>query len=160
MTTAQRPRVILDCNILVQAVLSPDGPGAACLALADAGRITLVTSRDTLAEARDVLNRREIRELVPTLTSEMVERFLVGLAYRSVFVRDVPPVSRWGRDPKDEPYLDLSIAAGAVFLVTRDRDLLALISDHSAEAKQFRQLSRNRLRILSVAEFLHEIAAP
>jgi predicted nucleic acid-binding protein len=46
-----RPRVILDCNILVQAVLAPDGPGRACLALADAGEITLVTSRETLAEA-------------------------------------------------------------------------------------------------------------
>jgi predicted nucleic acid-binding protein len=40
-----RPRVILDCNILLQAILSPDGPGAACVALADAGRITLVCSR-------------------------------------------------------------------------------------------------------------------
>lgn len=32
---AERPRVILDCNALLQAFLSPDGPAAACLALAE-----------------------------------------------------------------------------------------------------------------------------
>ena len=66
--TPSRPRVILDCNILVQAVLSPDGPGRACVELADAGVIALVTSRESLAEARDVLNRPEIRRLKPELS--------------------------------------------------------------------------------------------
>ena len=36
--------------------------------------------------------------------------------------------------PKDEPYLDLAVAAGARYLVSRDRDLLDLMND-----AQFRQ---------------------
>src|SRR6266516_239833 len=111
MTNPARPKVILDCNILVQAVLSSDGPGMACVALADAGRITLVTSRETLAEARDVLNRPEIRQLKSDLTPEYVTRFLEALAYRSMFLRDLPAAATWTRDPNDEPYMNLALAA-------------------------------------------------
>jgi putative PIN family toxin of toxin-antitoxin system len=155
--TPSRPRVILDCNILVQAVLSPDGPGRACVELADAGVITLVTSRESLAEARDVLNRPEIRRLKPELSPADVARFLETLAYRSVFLRDVPHVLTWARDAKDTPYLNLAVAGEADYLVTRDKDLLSLNADHSAEGKRFRQLSRNRVRILPPTEFLQEI---
>jgi putative PIN family toxin of toxin-antitoxin system len=155
--TEPRPRVILDCNVLVQAILTPAGPGAACIALADGGRITLVTSRDTLAEARDVLNRPEIRRLKPDMATSDVDRFLEALAYRSAYLRDVPRVVSWPRDPKDEPYLNLAVAAQAQYLVTRDQDLLVLNSDHSDEAKRVRQLTRNRLEIVTPTEFLASV---
>jgi predicted nucleic acid-binding protein len=35
------------------------------------------------------------------------------------------------RDPTDEPYLDLAVVTGASFLVSRDKDLLALMDDVS-----------------------------
>ena len=63
--TGERPRVIRDCNTLFQAFLRPDGPAAACLALAEQKRITLVTSREVLAEARGVLNRTFVGEREP-----------------------------------------------------------------------------------------------
>ena len=155
-----RPRVILDCNVLVQAVLSPDGVGAACIDLAERGRITLLTSRATLTEARGVLNRPEIRSLKPDVTPELVDAFLDALAYRSDFIHDVPPGPGYGRDPADEPYLDLAIAGAADFLVTRDDDLLSLTGAHTIGAKEFRQRHGNRLRILTPAAFLAELAAP
>ena len=42
---------------------------------------------------------------------------------------DVPQAFRLERDPKDEPYLDLAVAARARYLVSRDRDLLDLMND-------------------------------
>ena len=156
----RRPRVILDCNVLLQAILTPDGPGAACVSLVDAGHVTLVTSAVVLAEAREVLNRREIRLLKPTLTSAQVARFLEALAYRSDFVRNVPMVQHWARDPKDEPYLNLAIAGQADYLVTRDKDLLALATDHSAEAKQFRRSTRQRLRVVTPTDLLRDFPSP
>jgi predicted nucleic acid-binding protein len=120
-------------------------------------------SRDKPRDAgrgRDVLNRPEIRALKPDLSPAEVARFLEAVAYRSVVVRDVPSVLTWPRDPKDAPYMNLAVAAETDYLVTRDKDLLALNSDHSAEGKQFRQLSRNRVQILTPAEFLQRVRPP
>ena len=69
----------------------------------------------------------------------------------------MPHVLTWARDAKDTPYLNLAVAGEADYLVTRDKDLLSLNADHSAEGKRFRQLSRNRVRILPPTEFLQEI---
>lgn len=79
MSTAP-PRVILDCNILFQAFLSPDGPAAACLALVQEKEITLVCSRDVLIEARGVLNRPFVREKVPSATPEAYWQSRCGAA--------------------------------------------------------------------------------
>jgi len=84
------PRVILDCNALFQAFVSPDGPAAACLALVDQKRILLVTSRDVRAEARGVLNRPFVREKEPTVTPKRIEAFLEQIRYRSLYFREVP----------------------------------------------------------------------
>ncbi len=64
----------------------------------------------------------------------------------------VPKAVALPRDPKDEPYLDLAIAAKAHYLVSRDLDLLDLMHDAS-----FRQ-SQPGLVILDPAAFLQEIA--
>jgi predicted nucleic acid-binding protein len=41
-------------------------------------------------------------------------------------VPDVPKAFTLERDPKDEPYINLAIAAAAQYLVTWDKDLLDL----------------------------------
>jgi len=70
----------------------------------------------------------------------------------------VPRVQAYSRDPDDEMYLNLAIAAQADFIVTRDNDLLALATDHSIEAKQFRQLTGNRINIITPVAFLADVA--
>jgi putative PIN family toxin of toxin-antitoxin system len=155
-----RPRAIFDCNVLVQAVLNPSGPGYACLRLLEEGRVELCLSLDAITEARKVLNRPFVRQRLPEITSERIDAFLSALAYRADLLREVPHVQAYPRDPKDEPYLDLAVAAGADYLVTNDGDLLALATAHSSEAKQFRQRTSNRIRILTPAEFLDELSAP
>jgi putative PIN family toxin of toxin-antitoxin system len=125
-----------------------------CLALAEAGQITLLVSRTTLTEARDVLNRPEILELKPDLTPDQVSQFLEALAYRSEFLSDVPRGPGYARDPEDQSYLDLAVAGGADYLVTRDKDLLSLTESYTVEAKQFRQRHQNHLRILAPTIFL------
>jgi putative PIN family toxin of toxin-antitoxin system len=157
--SSERPRVILDCNTLFQAFLSPDGPGAACLAMAEGRHITLVSSREVLAEARGVLNRPIVRERFAEATPERIDAFLENVRYWSLFFREVPPGPAYNRDPKDQPYMDLAVTAGADFLVTRDKDLLSLITSHSVAAKEFRQRHQNRLRIVTPIEFLTAIRA-
>ena len=57
------------------------------------------------------------------------------------------------RDPDDEPYLNLAIAAGDEFLVTRDRDILDLMDGNTKEGRDF-QSRFPRLTILNPVEFL------
>jgi putative PIN family toxin of toxin-antitoxin system len=154
-----RPRVILDCNTVLQGFISPDGPGGACLRLVEGHRITLLLSPAILAEMREVLTRPFVREKRPDLTVELADRLLAALSYLAVVLRDVPRGPRYHRDEDDEPYMDLAVAGDADYLVTRDNDLLCLSTDPSVEAKQFRQRHQNRLRIVTPAAFLAELEA-
>jgi hypothetical protein len=40
-----------------------------------------------------------------------------------VFVHDVPRIFEYDRDPKDEAYINLALAAGATYLVSRQRPI-------------------------------------
>jgi len=157
--TPARPRVVLDCNTVLQGFVSPDGPGGACLGLVEEHRITLLLSPAILAEMRDVLTRPFVRERRPDLTLELADRLLAALSYLAVVMRNVPRGPRYHRDEDDEPYMDLAVVGGADYLVTRDNDLLCLSTDHSVEAKQFRQRHQNQLRIVTPTDFLAQLEA-
>jgi predicted nucleic acid-binding protein len=57
-----------------------------------------------------------------------------------MMVEEIPAAYKLPRDPDDEPYFNLAAAAGAAFLVSRDKDLLSLMDDQ-AFRKQFPTLA-------------------
>jgi putative PIN family toxin of toxin-antitoxin system len=134
-----RPDVVFDCNVFLQAISRVNGPAAHALRLVEENAVTLHLSRAILRELRRTLAYPEIRQRNPHVTDEVIDSFITRLLFRGVLLRNVPHVVEHPRDPKDEPYLDLAAAVNADFLVTRDNDLLYLTTDHSIEAKQFRQ---------------------
>lgn len=71
-------------------------------------------------------------------------------------VTPVPAAITFDRDPKDEPYLNLALAASASFIVTRDRDLLDLELDESEEGSRLRS-AISGFRVLDPASFLREM---
>ena len=89
----------------------------------------LFLSAVTLEEIREVLHRPAIRRAFPKLTDENAQEFLDHLVEKGHMVEDVPKVYQLERDPDDEPYLDLAIAAQAAFIVSRDNDLLDLMKE-------------------------------
>lgn len=151
-----KPRVIFDCNVLLQAAAREKSVAAKCLNLAESGLIQIYVSREVLAEAEDVLNRPEIRAHFLDLSDEIVGAFLKRLQNLSVLVRPVPKKFSYPRDEDDEPYINLAVAAGADFIISRDRDLLDLMTGHADECKEFRQRFRP-LRVIEPAEFLRWI---
>lgn len=148
-----KPRVVFDCNVLLQAVAREKSVAAKCLNLAESGLIRTCVSREVLAEAEEVLNRPEIRAYFPELSDEIVGAFLKRLQRLSVLVHPVPKKFSHPRDEDDEPYINLAVAAGADFIISRDRDLLDLMTGHTNECKEFRQRFRP-LRVIEPAEFL------
>jgi putative PIN family toxin of toxin-antitoxin system len=153
MSAAARPHVVFDCMTFLQAAASPDGPAAACLRLVETEIVALLVSREILKELRDVLTRPKVRRKNPRLRDETIQALLDGLAAKAIAIDPVPETFRYPRDPKDEPYINLAIAAGARFLVSWDKDLLDLAADEA-----FRTANPH-LRIVDPVTFLREMDA-
>ncbi|HEY0347118.1 MAG TPA: putative toxin-antitoxin system toxin component, PIN family [Pyrinomonadaceae bacterium] len=147
--------VVFDCNILLQAVARKTGPAAACLRLAEEGFVQLQLSEEILTELSGVLKRPTIRSQYPELTDEIVEEFLKALRRTAEITRDVPKRFSYPRDIDDEPYLNLAIEVEANYLVSRDKDLLDLMTGYNASCKEFRQRFRS-LIVIEPIEFLKE----
>ena len=117
----------------------------------------LFVSKETVSEVRDVLTRPKVLAKNPHLTEVYIENFLERVLNKAVSVKTVPPKFKYSRDPKDEKYINLAIEAKTDFIISRDKDLLDLMTDVPIEGKEFRQKSRP-LKIVEPIEFLKIIA--
>jgi len=147
---------VFDCNIYLQAAARPNSPAGECLRLAETGIIRLYISQDVLTEVSEVLRRPEIRDRFPDLTDKSIDLFLEKVRGFSHFIKKVPLKFRLSRDVDDEPYINLAARAEADYIVSRDKDLLDLMTVYTNEAKEFRQRFRP-LRVIAPFEFLKEI---
>jgi uncharacterized protein len=148
-----KPRAVFDCMVFLQGAGRPAGPARACFRLVDEDRVALCLSGEILAEVRDVLTRPKTLRKFPLLSAEWAETFVQNAASKGIVLTQVPKAFTLSRDPKDEPYLNLALAAQAQYLVSRDRDLLDLMNDET-----FRQRFPD-LIILDPAAFLQAIRA-
>ena len=149
-------KVVFDCMIFLQAAANGESPAANALDLLDTGEIQLYLSAPILEEVRDVLGRGEVRTALPQISDVRIEALFRRLDKKAVMVRNVPRSFEYSRDPTDEPYLNLAIAVKAKFLLSRDRDLLGLMTGHGSESKQFRQRFRF-LKVIKPSDFLKEV---
>jgi uncharacterized protein len=134
-------RVVLDTNVMVSFLFDPEGDLAATIGHILAQH-TPLQSAETTSELRDVLQRPKIRRYVSE--AKAVE-FLAQLNEFSEQVEIAQPIVAC-RDPKDDKFLSLAVAAGADCIVSGDDDLLSMNS--------FRGIP-----ILAVSEFRRRYAA-
>ncbi len=153
----EKLRVIFDCMIFLQAVLSKKSIAFQLFENLHENRFILFISQDMLDEINDVLYRQKLRAKYSQVTDKLVEDFVSRVLKKTFFVKNVPSHFKYSRDPKDEKYINLAIEAEADYLVSRDRDLLDLMTDVSVEGKEFRRKSRP-LKIVEPIEFLKIIA--
>jgi putative PIN family toxin of toxin-antitoxin system len=151
--SSDRPRVVFDCNVLVQAISNQAGPAGQSLALLEQNLIEVYVSRSVLKELRAVLLYPTVRQKLLDLTDERVVSFVQQFTFRATLLRHVPHVFEYPRARQDEQYIDLAAAAKANYLVSRDKDLLSLATDRSIVGKQFRQ-RYPRLRVINPVGFL------
>lgn len=116
-------QVVIDTNVLISAVLSPDG--TAYRALEKAYRIfQLVQSRETYQE---LVTRIYKRKFDKYLSNEDRKYFLTVVQDNSQFIQTVTQISDC-RDLDDNKFLELAKDSNAEFLITGDQDLLLLQS--------------------------------
>lgn len=131
-------RVVYDCNIFVQALISPNGPAAVCVELAIKRKVSLFLSNSVIEEIRDVAQREPLYSRF-RLTDAKVEKFLSLIIANATMLENCPHVFDYPRDPDDEHYIDLAAACQAHLIASRDRDLLALNDITTVDGQRFRQ---------------------
>jgi uncharacterized protein len=144
---------VFDCNIYVQTLLNPNSTAAKCFDLVKNDKVLLFVSKDTLNEFRNVILRPNILARLPDATAGQIEAFIEEIIELAVFEKIVPERFKFERDPKDEIIINLALACKSNYIVSRDKDLLDLMTDISVEGKAFRQISRP-LKIVQPEEFL------
>lgn len=154
-----KARAVFDCMVFLQGAARRESPAAACLLLAELGVVELCVSAAILSEIRDVLTRPRVQQRFPALTDAVVDRFLSALGKHSLLISPVPRLFVYDRDPKDEPYINLAIAAGARYLVSRDADILDLAPQASRDGARIRSHAPE-LQILDPVSFLDVLRRP
>ncbi len=118
-----RPRVVLDTNVVVSALVFASGRAHRLRAALQSGRIVPLASTATARELVRVLAYPKFG-----LTDAEQEDLLADYLPWATVVRipDPPPRVPPCPDPFDQPFLHLAVAGRAAVLVTGDRALLAL----------------------------------
>ncbi len=145
--------VVYDCMVFLQGLISESGVAVNCFELFENGIIEMFVSEEVLAEIQDVITRPKLQAKYSRLTDERAEKLVEVLRTKATLIKNVPSVFNYARDPKDEKYINLAIAADAEFIISCDTDLLDLMTGFDDDSKEFRQKFR-RLKIIQPLEFL------
>ena len=117
-------RVVLDTVIFVRALINPKGRwGRLLFKLSD--RYVTVLSPEIIREILSVIYRPTLRQRFPQMTEPpYLERVLALLEEAEV----VEPQEKLTicRDPADDKFFQCALAGGAEFIVTEDKDILAV----------------------------------
>ena len=127
-----------------------------CSDLVDRNLLSLFVSHEILDEVRDVLSRPKVWKKNSDITSERVDALITRVSEHGTIVDRVTQHFNYVRDAKDEKYINLAIEVQADYLVSRDQDLLALMTGRSDECKEFRRRFRS-LKISDPVKFLKKL---
>lgn len=114
-------RVVFDTNVLVSALISPNGAPHTIVARTLDGELELIASDKLLEELADALAKPRIARVIgdPGIS----EDYLNLLRAESRIVEDPTRPRRWSRDRRDDFLVELALSHDAI-LATGDRDLL------------------------------------
>ncbi|UEM06754.1 putative toxin-antitoxin system toxin component, PIN family (plasmid) [Skermanella rosea] len=117
------PRLVLDTNVLLSALLFRSASMTWLRKAWQAGNILPLASRDTVSELLRVLSYPKFGLTAPD-RDDLLADYLPWC--ETVTIPTPPPAVPKCRDAFDQPFLLLALTGHADALVTGDRDLLAL----------------------------------
>jgi putative PIN family toxin of toxin-antitoxin system len=117
-------RVVIDTSVLVRYLIKPS---AATRDLIEvqwlAEKVRMVTAPELISELEGVLSRDYIQQFVHADEAQALFDAIVIKAERLPPLGQVPAFTR---DPKDDKFVACALAGNAGYVITEDKDLLAL----------------------------------
>src|SRR3990170_3646089 len=117
--------VLLDTNVIISALLSPEGNPAKIVQRWEADEFELATSPALLQEIERALSYARVRAKIK-LSEQELETFLRKFRSSKVNVEPLETLGLIKKDPADDRVLECALAARAAYLVTGDNHLLEL----------------------------------
>jgi len=118
--------------------------------------VVVCLSRFVVSEIRNLPNKPMPARLGMTL--DQGDELLNKLRPVAEIVEQPPAVFDHPIDPKDGPYIDLAVAAGANVITSRDKHLLNLVNPAKPWSADFRARFP-QMRVISPEAFLQELRA-
>ncbi len=118
-------RVVLDTSVIVSGLISPHGAPAQIIARWLDDDFTLLYTPAMLAELEDVLNCAWLHERLVHVPNRIPD-FLLAVRVLGELVKGYVNVAGQARDPFDEMFLACAALGQADYVVSVDKDLLAL----------------------------------
>jgi len=118
-------RAVVDTNTLVSGLISPLGAPAQIIHRWQRGDFLLLTAPALLAELRRVLEYPRVAERLGWSDEERAQ-FLQDFETLALVTPGLLSLPGVTRDPKDDPVVACAVEGEAGFIVSSDRDLLAL----------------------------------
>lgn len=117
-------RAVVDTNVLIRALIKPDGSVGPILTRLANGGYTLIYSDPLLDELLEKLALPRIRDKY-SIDADVIEGFLQLLVLRGEHVTPTRHV-KICRDPDDDRVIEAALEGGADFIVSGDSDLTVL----------------------------------
>ncbi len=117
-------RAVVDTNILVRALIMPQGTVGPVLLRLRHSEYTLLYAEPLLEELVDVLNRPRIRHKY-SLTEDDIQVVVSLILLRGEAVAPEQRITAC-RDPRDDKFLEVAVTGKADIIVSGDQDLLVL----------------------------------
>jgi uncharacterized protein len=128
-------RVVFDCNIFAQTLITPSGNAGKCVERVLDGTIRLFWSEYVVGEIRRISDKPTPKRL--SVTSDQVESLVARLLPIAHMIENPPSVYHHPIDPKDSHYVDLAVVSSAKLIVSRDKHLLNLTNPLKPAASEF-----------------------
>lgn len=122
---ADKPRLVVDTNIIVSGLITSNTPPAQILDAVQSKKIVLLVSDEVVVEYLRVLQYPHIRKY-KKISDEMVSQLTAFFVEESERVEILSHIQK-SKDPDDDKFLSLAVEGRADFFVTGDKgDLLSL----------------------------------
>ena len=140
------PVVVLDTNVVLDWLLFRDAGVARLAGLLQAGRLYWHATALMRSELASVLPRRQFLPWSPDCEHILSVFDRIAMVCEEPHSVDGPTGRLRCRDPDDQKFIDLAVAVGAQWLLSKDRALLALAKPARAHGVQ----------VLTPAQWLHQ----
>jgi putative PIN family toxin of toxin-antitoxin system len=121
-------RVVLDTNVLVSALLTPDSPPAEILEFVLEGRLRILISPAIIREIGLVFQYPRLKKTMQKhrLSAEEVEEAILKILKVAIITAGEKIIQGVSRDPADDLILSCAAEGQADFVISGDKDLTEL----------------------------------